>query len=327
MPRSALLGEGTGVNTVNADLMLVLLKDARRDQRPWPEVAFALLELERNGAVDENGRPWIQRAEVESGYAANQLRRMTKASLFRDHLIRSEPALAEKILGRPFSHIETISRIWRLDENKARDLIEGRAPNTTYRELYKAYENVTKVGRGIVPVMAGKKAAKQFRETAIALFKKDQSRLDLNVTFEVEIMRPVVPFRYSSPDGYIVCRENNKVTRIEAVDCYALYDGSQAEIALRKMISVATESTFFSRFWILVPAGKSAQVVRSMCEVLRLGNVGVIVMVEGALRWDRSPTIAAEPEPDRRHLWSEYDKDRLQRPEKRTKSPIKQLRK
>jgi hypothetical protein len=36
----------------------------------------------------------------------------------------------------------------------------------------------------------------------------------------------------------------------------------------------------------------------------------------------------AEPEPDRRHLWSEYDKNRLRRPEaqqKRTKSPIKQL--
>jgi hypothetical protein len=310
------------VNTVNADLMLALLKDARSDQRPWPQVAFALLELERTGPVDKNGRPWIQRAEVESGYAANQLRRMTKASLFRDHLIRSEPALAEKILGRPFSHIETISRIWRLDENKARDLIEGRDPNTTYRDLYNAYENVTKVGRGIVPVMAGKKAAKQFRETAIALFKKDQSRLfDSNVTFEVEIMRPVVPFRYSSPDGYIVCRENNKVTRIEAVDCYALYDGSQAEIALRKMISVATESTFFSRFWILVPDGKSAQAVLSMCEVLSLGNVGVIVMVGGALRWVRTPTIMAKPEPDRRHLWSEYDKNRLQRHKRERNAP------
>jgi hypothetical protein len=166
-----------------------------------------------------------------------RIARLTKASLFRDHLIRSEPALAEKILGRPFWHIETISRICRLDENKARDLIEGRDPNTTFRDLYNAYENVTKVGRGIVPVMAGKKAAKQFRGTAIALFKKDQSRLfGSNVTFEVEIMRPVVPFRYSSPDGYIVCRKNNKVTRIEAVDCYALYNGSQAEIALRKMI-------------------------------------------------------------------------------------------
>jgi hypothetical protein len=174
---------------------------------------------------------------------------MAKASLFREQLIRSEPTLAEKILARPFSHIETISRIWRLDERKARNLIEGRDPNATFRDLYEAYETVTKAGRGVVPVMAGKKAAKQFREKALALFKKDQSQLfGSNVAFKVEVMRPLVPFRYSNPDSYVVCRENNKVTRIEAVDCYALYDGSQAEIALRKMISVATESTFFSRF-------------------------------------------------------------------------------
>ena len=35
--------------------MLAILKDARSSKRPWPEVAFALLELERTGAVDENG--------------------------------------------------------------------------------------------------------------------------------------------------------------------------------------------------------------------------------------------------------------------------------
>jgi hypothetical protein len=310
------------MDRVNAGRMLALLRNARSDKRPWPDVAFALLELERTGAVDENGRPWIQRAEVESGYAANQLRRMTKASLFRDHLIQSEPALAEKLLARPFSHIETISRIWRLDESKARDLIEGRDPNATFRDLYNAYETVTKAGRGVVPVMAGKRAAKQFREMAMSLFKKDQSRLfDSNVAFEVEITQPLVPFRYSNPDCYIVCRENNKVTRIEAVDYYALYDGTQAEIALRKMISVATESTFFSRFWIVIPDGKSAQVVLSMCETLSLGNVGVIVMIEGALRWVRTPQFQAKPEPDRRHLWSEHDKKRLWR-EKRSINTI-----
>ena len=315
------------MNTVNADSMLAILKDARSSKRPWPEVAFALLELERTGAVDGTGRPWIQRAEVETGYAANQLRRMTKASLFRDHLIRSEPALAEKLLGRPFSHIETISRIWRLDESKARDLIEGRYPNVTFRDLYGAYETVTKAGRGVVPVMAGKKAAKQFREAAMALFKNDQSRLfGPIVAFEVEVMRPVVPFRYSNPDCYIVCRENNKVTRIEAVDYYALYDGSQAEIALRKMISVATESTFFSRFWIVVPDGKSAHVVLSTCETLSLGNVGVIVMIDGALRWVRTPPIHAKPEPDRRHLWSEYDKNRLRRENRASKQAIVEMR-
>ncbi|MEH2499587.1 hypothetical protein V1294_006066 [Bradyrhizobium sp. AZCC 1678] len=294
--------------------MLAVLKNARRDERPWPEIAFALLELERIAAVDENGRPWIQRAEVESGYAANQLRRMTKASLFRDHLIQFEPALAEKLLSRPFSHIETISRIWRLDESEARSLIEGRYPNATFRDLYAAYERVSKSSHGIAPIMAGKKAAKEFRDKAISLFKNDQSLLfGGEITFDVEIVRPIVPFRYANPDCYVVCRENNKVTRIEAMDSFALYDGTHTEVALRKMIATATESTFFSRFWIVVPAGESATVVLSECDHLGLLNVGVILMIDGALKWQRVPSIKVKPSPDRRDRWSEYALSRLRR--------------
>jgi hypothetical protein len=306
------------VKTVNADLMLAILKNARTGNRPWPDVAFALLELERSGAVDEDGRPWIQRAEVESGYSANQLRRMTKASLFRDHLIRTEPILAETLLARPFSHFETISRIWRLDEKKARDLIEGQYPNATFRELYHFYDTMKKPGRGVIPVMAGKNAAKQFREKAISLFKKDQSLLFAsNVAWEVEIKPPFVPFRYAKPDYYIVCLENDKVSRIEAIDCWALYNGSQVEIALRKLITVATEATFVSRFWIVVPEGKCAEMACSECDRLDLGNVGVVVVTGEALKWARVPSMEAEPEPDRRGLWSDEDKRRLRRPKRR----------
>lgn len=60
--------------------------------------------------------------------------------------------------------------------------------------------------------------------------------------------------------------------------------------------SVATESTFFSRFWIVVRDGKSAQVVLSMCETLSPGDVGVVVIIDGALRWVRTPPIQAKPE-------------------------------
>ena len=145
---------------------------------------------------------------------------MTKASLFRDHLIRSEPALAEKLLGRPFSHIETISEnLANSMRAKPAYLIEGRYPNVTFRDLYGAYETVTKAGRGVVPVMAGKKAAKQFREAAMALFKNDQSRLfGPIVAFEVEVMRPhsAIPLfesgllyrlsRKQQSDAYRSCR-------------------------------------------------------------------------------------------------------------------------
>jgi hypothetical protein len=92
----------------------------------------------------------------------------------------------------------------------------------------------------------------------------------------------LVPFRYSNPDCHIVCRENNKVTRVEGVDYYALYDCSPAEVALRRMVSIATESTFFA----ILDRGTRRQEYSggTLCETLSLGNVGIIVMIDGALK-------------------------------------------
>lgn len=297
----------------NTALTLAVLNDARASRRHWTEIASAVLDLEKSGPVDENGRPWIQRAESESGYTANQLRRMTRASVFLTDLIRSEPKLAETLLAKPFSHVEVISRIWRVDESEARKVIDGRLANNTCSDLHAVYERISTSGRGVAPVVAGKKAAKVFRDKALDILKRESSRLfgeDDAVDFQ--IMRPIFPFRYASPDYYIVCRKDDKVTRIEAIDCYALYDGSHTEIALRKMISVATEATFFSRFWIAVPFGDSASVILSECECLKLGNVGVIRIADGTTDWTRVPTTDVTPNPDRRDLWSDFEKARLQ---------------
>ncbi len=292
------------------------------------EIASAVLDLEKTGPVDEDGRPWIQRAEKDSGYKANQLRRMTRASEFLNDLIRSEPKVAETLLAKPFSHIEVISRIWRVDENEAREVIAGRLPNDTmsgarrartkrritYRDLHEVYERISASGRRIAPIIVGKKAAKDFRDRALALFTRESPRLfNESALVDFQIMRPIVPFRYANPDYYIVWRKNDKVTRIEAIDCYALYDGSHTEVAQRKMIAVATESTFFSRFWIVVPHGESASVIFSECEALELANVGLVFVVDGTLKWVRIPTIDTKPNPDRGHLWSDFDKARLKR--------------
>ena len=293
--------------------LLAILRGAREETRPWLQIASALRELERSGPVDETGRPWLQRAESESGYAANQLRRMTRVAEVVESIASVDPKLSAELTARPFSHVETLAKIWKLNENEARSLIEGRVPGNTYRDLQATYDRLSTSGHGVAPVVAGKQAAREFRDTAVRLFKSDTSPLSGgDVPFEV--IRPIVPFRYATPDFYIVSREHDKVTRIEALDCYALYGGTHTEIALRKIITVATESSFFARFWIAVPRGESALVFLRETERLALTNVGVLVVFDSAIEWMIVPKIDSKPNPDRRHLWSDFDKARLRKP-------------
>lgn len=296
---------------VNSEEILKILRGARKQNRPWTEVAQALRELEGLSSADEGGRPWIQRAEAESGYSANQLRRMAKVAEYQSFLTQAEPELAKKILERPFSHVEMISKIWPLDEEQARDLITR--SGHTFRDLLGIYGTLSESSGGTDPIAAGKKAAKQFREKALGLIKRDPRKLYAGESgLKFEILRPIVPFQYASPDYYVVGRDEGKVARIDAVDCYALYGGSQKDAALRKIILVATECSFFTRFWIVVPEGESADTVLWECDHLKLGNVGVILVgVDERLHWPRLPL--GPPSPDRRNLWTDYDKTRLRR--------------
>jgi hypothetical protein len=290
---------------------LAILNNARKNGRPWFELAWALAELEKASPVDENGRPWVQRAEAESGYSANQLRRMAKVALFRNYLIQNEPALAAKALDRPFSHLEMIGKIWKLDEGEARKLIDYENNNDTFRSLLEVYDKIGQRSSGSTPIVAGKRAAKDFREKVITLLKQDTAHLFAETALDFEIMRPIVPFRYANPDYYMVGREHGKVVRIEAIDCYALYGGSQRDTALRKIVAASAEATFFCRFWIVMPAGECAADIIYEAEELGLANVGVIVLENEKLEWARTPPFDAQPNPDRRNLWSDYDRQRL----------------
>lgn len=303
------------MNTVNTASILKVLRGARTDGRPWTEVAWALRELEGIGPADENGRPWIQRAEAESGYSANQLRRMAKVAEYQSYVTKEHPELIEKLLGKPFSHIEMIAKIWPLNERQARELINSSPADHTFRDLLAIYGRISEGRGGMAPIVAGKKAAKQFREKALALVKRDPKKLyGTRTDLDFEILRPIVPFRYASPDFYVIGRDKGKVARIDAIDCYALHGGSQKDEAMRKMILVATESSFFTRFWIVVPVGESADIILWECKHLNLENVGVVaVAVNDRLDWPRVPLENAKPNPDRRNAWTEYDKSRLQR--------------
>ena len=301
------------VKKVNVKRSLKILHGARAAGTPWTEIAFALSELEASGPSDEHGRPWIQRAEEESGYSANQLRRMAKVADFLNRLIHSDPPAAELLSGRPFSHIEMISKIWLLDEQHARQLIRDTSTHRTFRDLLKIHVNLSQERGGTAPIAAGKMAAKQFRQKPLHLIKRNLEKLrPPNSSLAMEIMRPVVPFRYASPDFYIIGRDIGKVVHIDAIDCYALYGGSQNDAALRKVLLAATEASFFTRFWIVVPEGECANVFLWESGKLNLDNVGIItVTANDHLLWSRVPSAAARPIPDRRHLWTEYDVSRL----------------
>lgn len=298
---------------VNVKQDLKILHGARAAGTAWTEIAFALSELEASGPTDEHGRPWIHRAEQESGYSANQLRRMSKVADFLNRLIQSDPPAAELLRGRPFSHIEMISKIWQLDEPQARELVRDTNVHRTFRDLLKIHADMSQEHGGTPPIAAGKMAAKQFRQKALRLIKQNLEKLGgQNPSLSIEIVRPIVPFRYASPDYYIIGRDAGKVVQIDAIDCYALYGGSQNDAALRKVLLVATEASFFTRFWIVVPEGECANIFLWESGKLNLDNVGIItVTANDHLFWSRIPSAAARPMPDRRHLWTDYDVSRL----------------
>lgn len=93
---------------------------------------------------------------------------------------------------------------------------------------------------------------------------------------KIQIIKWPGAFRYASPDIIIGTRNANGNLEVDAVDCYPIYgDISQDETA-RRVVHVAAESTFFRRFWILLPTWSVGWLVASMCEDLKLANVGVV---------------------------------------------------
>ena len=295
---------------VNERRSLDILRDAKKRNVPWLDMVQALRTLEAAAVHDRQGRAWVKVAAELSAYSVNQLRQMQRTLETLEQLkSRNGNLNLQPVLNvLPLSHVEMLARIAKVDERAAIDAIgsyfgDGRPP--TYRQLRERYYELRSHVKQPSPIAVGQQASRAFEAICSDLLGKCDARILYGVERGVrrKVMRWPAGFRYASPDIVIGTRGQSGKLQIDAVDCYAIYgDVSQDETA-RRVSRVATECTFFRNFWIMLPTWSVGWLVASMCQDLRLMNVG-IVDVDPQTR-KTSVVVApsgAAPVPDRRAL-------------------------
>lgn len=279
---------------------LHILDRAKEARVSWVDVADAVITLEAKSRRAPDGRTWVSVAAQASHIAEAQLRRFARTRSLLQQAETERPGLVDRIRPFPFSHIEVLGKIWQLDQHKALDLIDRQkdASSFTYLELLKKYQDIRSEGRGPVsPIAAGKQAAQQFINASLNILQRTQ-RLTSGPSGRRTILRLVIPFEYAKPDFVIRDTSIPDVPSMEAIDCFFISDRTQYETILRKVSQIAFESTFFTRFWCLVPRHDLVEQFKFACDELRLDNVGVLLATKEC-PIDRTPS-AAIPVPDRR---------------------------
>ena len=254
---------------------LRILTDARAVKRPWTEIAAALLQLEGSGALDENGRPWIQRAEAESTITTNLLRRMTRAHRFVTEMNATEPELAQKLEWRKFTLIEIIAKIFAADREAAIQIINENPPGSSFRQLLAKLEDVKQSGATVSPQSAGKMAAKNFVKQCRLWLDGPGNTLLSGRGQSFHLVCPTLPLHFANPDFLLFQTQGDRIVAVEAIDCYAFHGDVDQVIVERRAVQVAAEATFFDRFLILLPPGSAARHLQTTIDWFGLTNVAV----------------------------------------------------
>lgn len=290
------------------EAQLQILAHAKDANAPWFDIADALLSLEASSVRAPDGRTWISVASEVSKLSDNQLRRFTRGRAFISQVEEKHRTLAERLRSMPFAHIEVLGKIWQFDRARALEFIERPdANNFTYLGLLEKYRDLR--AKGLVqasPVAAGKHAAHEFIVQCGNLLLEDQSLLGDHFYPDARraLFRPLVGFTYTNPD-YIICDLSLKKTSpAEAVDCYFISGQARYDVLMRKMSQLAFESTFFTRFWCLIPPSELAAKFISACNELWLSNVGLVIVdtAKRSLSVIRRPDLRSAPVPDRTQL-------------------------
>lgn len=274
---------------------LETLRDARRRKINWTLIAKTLVELEQTSPVDPNGQPWIRVAEETSDYSANHLRRMIKAANGILSIGNALPKVSGKLALLPFSHAEILTKLWAADKEKVTTLLkEAEWPN--YPALVGYYEQArTKKSS---PHAAGKLAASTFRSTALE-FLKHEFGAD-------KVIAPAIHHDFAKPD-FIYLNEETKL-EICAFDCAFVPTQLDREALCRRFVSIATESTYFDEFWLILSQEKFAGEAERIIYDLGLANVGLIIIERQSPRQFLRPLHGSlrPPVPDRRHSYRQF---------------------
>ena len=289
---------------------LQVLSQARDPGVAWVDVADALLALEATSRRASDGRTWTSVAAQSSQIAEAQLRRFARTCRILREAETERPGLVDRLRRFPFSQAEVLGKIWQLDRHKALDLIDRATnPNTfTYLELLKKYQDFRSEGRRqISTIAAGKQAAQQFINASRNILQRTQHLTSGPLFPEGRrtLLRLVTRFEYAKVDFVIHDTSVEGAPLVEAVDCYFISDRTQYDLLQRKIAQVAFESTFFTRFWCLIPPHDFAGELHAAFDQLELDNVGLLLVntAQQSILPRRDPNRGAKLVPDRRHLF------------------------
>ena len=175
----------------------------------------------------------------------------------------------------------------------------SRSTSSLWRERYYGLRSHVKQPS---PIAVGPQASRAFEVICFDLLVKCDAKILYGVERGVwrKVMRWPAGFRYASPDIIIGTRGQNGKLPIDAVDRYTYGDVSQDETA-RRVLRVATESTFFRNFWLMVPTWSVGWLLASICR-----DLGLTSDIDVDPQTRKTPVvvapIGAAPVPDRRAL-------------------------
>lgn len=305
---------------VNAPDTPSILKAIKQSTVTWVDVVRALTGLEAASIMDERGRPWARVVAEETGHGLNQLRKMQRTMKIIERLAHDHPFDLDKLLrSLPFSQVEILARISKADQNKGLELIRqcltaNRVP--TYRELQERFYEIRDSAPQVSSIAAGQRAARQFESFCLELLTQTNAAIlpEFSGAEKVKVVRWSGGLRYASPDLVIAFRDSNNELVVDAVDCYSIYGDVAQDETAKRMTRVATESTFFRNFWILMPPWSPIWLVRTMCEDLELQNIGIVEVDPETKKLGEKPELAPKGPPiPNRQSKAERDLKRLLR--------------
>lgn len=263
---------------------ILLLAKLKPRTVSWTDVVRTLTALEAASSMDAEGRPWARVVAKETGHSLNQLRKMQRSLKAVEELSERNEFDVDKLLKTiPFSHVEILARIAKADEKRGLELIRSCLTANrllTYRELLEQFHEVRDNAPQLSSVAAGQRAARKFESLCLDLLSEKSTAI-LPAKYgdqKPKVIRWSGGLRYASPDLVIAFRDANHALVVDGVDCYSIYGDVAQDETAKRMARIATESTFFRNFWILMPPWSPVWLVRVMCEELKLQNVGIIVI-------------------------------------------------
>lgn len=267
----------------NADTMDLLssVHQAREKAMPWRILAGRLAQLEDSAPFAPDGQPWIRAVEAVSGFSANHLRRMAKASALIETMQQRWPDHAGMLTSLSFTHAEVLGRLWETDAAAVEHLLKAeRWPS--YSALLAQYEKAR--SRRSAPKAAGKLALGNFRERVNSFLEQKLS---------LALFDRVPHHPYLKPD-FLAFLPNGQII---AWDCLLLPEKIDQEALHRRFAAWATEASFVTEFWIAVQHDRGMGHIHRCIMDLDLKNIGVMAFSgSGAVISPHGP-----PVPDRRN--------------------------